>query len=93
MSGIILYWIVLFLWAAVVTYFVVFDLIPMMSGKHEEKKGHGHGHGGNHKPHKPAPEAGPGYSVYEGFKSFANKDGKLTPEDIVKGLSRDEKDR
>lgn len=86
MTGVVIYWIVLLVWAAVVTYFVVFDLIPMLSGKWHPKEDHGH-----KKHSKPAPEAPLGYSVYEGFKSFANKEGKLTPEDIVKGLSREEK--
>lgn len=85
MSGIVLYWIALLLWAAVVTYFVVFDLIPMLTGKWHPKQNH-HAK----PPKKKAPEAPPGYSVYDGFKSFADKEGKLTTEDIVKGLSRDE---
>lgn len=88
MSAIVIYWIVLLVWAAVVTYFIIFDLLPIMTGKWRPKKGHGPSHGHSHK--KPAPEAPPGYSVYEGFKSFADKDGKLTPEDIVKGLAREE---
>ena len=86
MVGIVLYWVILFVWTAIVTYFIVFDLVPMLTGKWHPKHGH-------HLPDgEEAPEAPPGYSVYEGFRSFADKDGKLTTEDIVKGLAREEKD-
>jgi|GEM_PF-1382696 len=88
MSGIVLYWIVLVVWAAVVTYFVVFDLMPMLTGKWHPKKG---SHKAAHDHQEPAPEAPPGYSVYDGFRSFADKEGHLTSEDIVKGLAREEK--
>lgn len=87
MAGIVLYWIILFIWAAIVTYFIVFDLIPMLTGNWHPKQGRHIGPDGEE-----IPEAAPGYSVYEGFRSFADKEGKLTTEDIVKGLSREEKD-
>jgi len=35
-----------------------------------------------------APEAPRGYSTYDGFKSFAQKNGALSVDDIVKSLSR-----
>lgn len=87
MIGLVLYWVLLFVWSAIVTYFIVFDLIPMLTGKWHPKHGH-HGH-----EEEDVPEAPPGYSVFDGFKSFADKEGKLTTDDIVKGLSREEKDR
>ena len=90
MSGLVLYWVLLLAWVAVVAYFIIFDLFPLLFGHGHGKKDHGGGHGHGHDTH--VPEAPTGYSIYDGFKSFADKDGKLTPNDIVKGLSREEKD-
>lgn len=79
MTAIIIYWIALLVWCAVVAYFVIFDVIPMITGKWKPKKGKG----------APADEsATPRHVPHQGFQSL--KRGKeLSVEDIVKGLSHE----
>lgn len=77
MTALILYWVALLVWCAVVAYFIIFDVIPMLTGKWKPKKGEGE---------VDEDSTPPRHVPHQGFQSL--KRGKeLKVEDIVKGLS------
>ena len=97
--GTVIYWIALVLWSIAVAYLVLFGVVPFIL-----RKARAFGAqvaevvNATQTPRVATVPAGPiffaqesepGYSTYEGFKSFAKRNGALTIEDIVKGLSRE----
>ena len=83
-----LYFGLLFVWSAVVAYFILFRAIPYIRGE-KEVPHTVHHHAAPQKSHHPGPKAPRRtYSTHEGFRSLA-KGEHLTIDDIVKGLSRE----
>lgn len=101
-GGTILYWIILVGCALVLAYLTLFDAIPLaihsINGFGSRVSTALNAPGAASAPASvapaakmsapaPAPAAPRGYSAYEGFKSFG-RDGAISIDDIVKGLSR-----
>ena len=101
--GTMLYWIALIGWSLALAYFVLFGAVPVANRRLRDfgarvrvvlnTREVVHAVAPAHPVHKVAPvvhtasEPPRHYSSYEGFKSYA-KNGALSIEDIVKGLSR-----
>jgi len=97
--GTVLYWLALIGWALALSYFVLFGAAPVMN-RRIRNFGARVSDALNARelapvgipvtvptPAEHAPEAPHSYSTYDGFKSYA-RNGALSIEDIVKGLSR-----
>ena len=81
----ILYFLVLALWSGVISYLLLFKVLPRITEK--QPAAHIEHHAPAPKTHAPTVRAPrKHYSSHEGFRSLA-KGEELTVEDIVKGLS------
>ncbi|HRH24461.1 MAG TPA: hypothetical protein PK109_02650 [Candidatus Paceibacterota bacterium] len=82
----ILYFLVLALWSGVISYLLLFKILPRITEKEVATpvEHHAPAPKAHHAPAQHTPR--PRYSSHEGFRSFA-KGEELTVEDIVKGLS------
>lgn len=84
MLEIALEWFLLVIWSAIASYFILFHALTRKEVVHHAPKRH----------HSDTPVSSKqvvSYSPFKGFKSFA-ENGRLTIDDIVKGLSERTKD-
>jgi len=80
----LIYWIVVVAFSGVVSYLLLFKVLPQLVKKKEST----HTHSNTHSKAVLQELKNKEYSQYKGFKSLGDRDGSLSVDDIVNALKK-----